>query len=151
MPELLLNGGHTMLFDDVDREIALRYRWQVGPPGYAHRIGQTAGKRVHISFHRLITNAPLGMQVDHINGNRLDNRRSNLRIVTAYENAQNLHGARADSRTGLRGVERRRNGRFHARIWVDGRTVSLGSFATSDEAAVAARAGRLRFFKGALS
>lgn len=56
------------------------------------------GKEKKILLHRIILNAPPGLQVDHINHNALDNRQSNLRIVTNSENAQNKIGANRSNR-----------------------------------------------------
>ena len=67
-------------------------------------------------LHRVILNAPKGKYVDHINGNRLDNRRSNLRIVSAIGNGQNRPSA-ARSNSGYRGVcwiERRKQWEAYA-------------------------------------
>lgn len=74
-------------------------------------------------------------QIDHINGNRLDNRISNLRLSTATQNQANAR-KRADSTTGLKGVAFRPGRRlpFIARIKVRGEQVWLGSYATAEEA-----------------
>lgn len=76
---------------------------------------------------------PLG-DIDHINGNRTDNRIANLRDVTRSVNQQNLKGARRDNTTGHLGVKRARNGRFEARINLHGRYVHIGTFPTAAEA-----------------
>lgn len=62
-----------------------------------------------IRLHRLITNAPKGLVVDHINGNTLDNRRENLRVCTQKENTQNRKDTlefepTARNKTGVRGL-----------------------------------------------
>lgn len=59
--------------------------------------------RKTIYLHRLITDAPNGMDVDHINGDTLDNLDSNLRVVTHLANMNNI-GARSNSKSGIRGV-----------------------------------------------
>lgn len=74
--------------------------------------------------------------IDHINGNRTDNRFKNLRDVTCAENAQNKKSAHRDSKTGLLGVTPC-NGRFRATIFSKGKHVSLGVHDTPDLAQAA--------------
>jgi len=150
MPEVILNGGHVMLVDEADLPLAQAYRWQ-SRNGYAVRIATQSGKRQCLAFHRVIMDAPAGLEVDHINGSPLDNRRENLRLVTHRENMQNLRGARSDSTTGLRGVQRLPGGTFHVKVWVADKCVSLGAYPTPEEAASVARDARLRLFAGATS
>lgn len=93
-------------YDPEDAALLAPYgRWYIhmrGRWGYAcTNVG--GRKRRRIAMHRLITGAPPELVVDHINGDTLDNRRSNLRIVTLRENAQNT-AAHRDSKSGLRGV-----------------------------------------------
>lgn len=71
---------------------------------------------------------------DHINGNRADNRRANLRDVTRSVNLQNLRRARRDNRAGMLGVKKTRSGSFEARINLGGRYVHIGTFKTAAEA-----------------
>lgn len=61
--------------------------WHLSDTGYV--MGRYNKKRARL--HRLIMNCPEGMTVDHLNGDRLDNRKSNLRICTQSENAKNRH------------------------------------------------------------
>lgn len=76
---------------------------------------------------------------DHINGNKLDNRRSNLRIVDASGSSQNVSGR---GRSRFRGVYPQRSGRWQARVKFQGETHYLGTYATEEEAAVVAEAKR---------
>lgn len=104
------------------------------------------GKR-HLA-HRLIwehVNGPVpeGMVMDHINGNRADNRISNLRCATMAGNCQN-RGAGKNSKTGIKGVFPFRNG-WNAIIRANGRNVFLGTFPTKGLAAVAHAKAALRY------
>jgi hypothetical protein len=100
---------------------------------FGYRAISIDGKRT--SEHRVAWVLMTGMwpefDVDHINGQRSDNRWANLRAATRSQNMQNLKRAHVDSETGLLGVERKR-GRFAARICVDGRKKWLGVFDTAE-------------------
>lgn len=91
MKQLLLqNTGNFALLDDDDYQKAVSFgRWHESDTGYAVKRGKVHGKYSTIRLHRVITNPPKGLEVDHINGNRLDNRKSNLRIVSHAINAWN--------------------------------------------------------------
>lgn len=65
------------------------FRGRVGQYPYAVRKVRSAGRKVALALHREITGCPAGLVVDHINGDTLDNRRSNLRVVTKRENCLN--------------------------------------------------------------
>jgi hypothetical protein len=71
--------------------------------------------------------------VDHINGDRADNRWENLRAVTQRVNRQNMRAAHKDSRSGLLGVSPYR-GRFRAQLYAGGKNSMLGTFGTAQEA-----------------
>lgn len=131
--EVKVSHGQTMLVSECDLELARRYSWQVDR-GYA--------KSFLGYFHRIVMDEPPGMDVDHINHNRLDNRRENLRVATRSENMQNRTGANSNSKTGVRGVHQHRD-RFRARIALHGgRSFHVGYFATLDEAATAVASAR---------
>ena len=75
----------------VDDDIFERYgelRWYLSDTGYAVRRNNHKTERLH----RLVMNCPREMIIDHRNGDKLDNRRCNLRICTQEENAKNYHG-----------------------------------------------------------
>jgi len=76
--------------------------------------------------------------IDHINGNSLDNRLSNLRLVTTTENQWNVSEALSSSKSGSRGVYfHRQSGKWCASICTNGKHKHLGSFKTKDEASLA--------------
>jgi len=72
--------------------------------------------------------------IDHIDGNKLNNRIENLREVTSSQNRQNLRTANRDSKTGFLGVTKLPNGRFMAQIGFSGKTKYIGMFGTPESA-----------------
>lgn len=90
------------------------------------------------------------LDVDHINGNRLDNRWENLRVVSRQVNIQNQHWATPRNKTsGLLGVTwDKAKGKWYACIWVNGRTLSLGRHTTAEDAHVAYIEAKRRLHAG---
>jgi hypothetical protein len=97
-------------------------------------------------MHRLITGAPAGVEVDHRNGNGLDNRRSNLRLATTSQNQGNQRLSRANT-SGFKGVHwDKHRAKWKASIAGDNNDKHLGHFTDPSEAAHAYdSAARLRF------
>ena len=138
-----LGHGVFAIVDAADYEWLSQYKWSLYGPGYAarHAHGTT------IYMHREIMQAPPGMDVDHINGSRSDNRRSNLRVCTRPQNLRNA-GKRPGCLSQYKGVavDRRYNNRCFARIWFEGRTIALGYFNDEVEAALAYDRAALKLF-----
>lgn len=88
----ITNGVVKIDSEDLDK--VSKFKWHVSSTGYAVWRGVIDGKKRTIRMHRLITDCPRGLVVDHINHDRLDNRRSNIRICTVKDNMRNLrdHG-----------------------------------------------------------
>ena len=98
---------------------------------YSNGYAQTSFQKKHIFLHHMVIGFPLrNLKVDHINGNTLDNRKENLRIVTSRENQQNTKKARKNGYFGCSLT----NGRWQARIKINGRSKSLGYFTDKKEA-----------------
>lgn len=85
------NSGHELVIDASNLPLYKSRKWHVGDTGYLIWRGRIDGKmpKKTIRFHRLVIGAKDGEIVDHINRNRLDNRRSNLRIVSHRDNCAN--------------------------------------------------------------
>lgn len=104
-----VSRGFFSLVDPEDFEFVMRLRWRLhgtrerGIARYARATLFKDGKRIGILMHRLLLNPPAELQVDHINGDGLDNRRENLRICTASQNCANKRSP-ALGRSGYRGV-----------------------------------------------
>jgi hypothetical protein len=129
-----LGQGRAVMVDAADFEWLNKHKWRGagGPTGYA--IANIGGRQM--AMHRLIMNPPEGSVVDHINGNRHDNRRSNLRVCTLSENCRNSRKSCGTSR--FKGVSWSRTaGKWQARIWYHGKSTYLGYFDDEIEAAMA--------------
>ena len=98
MKEITLSSGAIVLIDEEDYHIVSKYKWyeikavRKGKYYTSYAIGKdgTTNKRKTITMHRLIMGFPEDLFIDHINHNGLDNRKENLRVVTASENQKNL-------------------------------------------------------------
>jgi hypothetical protein len=119
-------GDKVALVDAEDAPLVSQYRWRLNV-GYAYVYGLG-------SMQRLLMKPPKGKTVDHIDGDRLNNQRYNLRICTHAENMRNRNSATGASR--FKGVWLCK-GSWRARIGVDGRYIGLGSFASERKAAKA--------------
>lgn len=142
-------AGKVALVDDEDFTEMSKYKWHVHTRGYACWIIKINGKNAHFYMHRLLIHIPNGMVADHINGNKLDNRKANLRFVTRQQNMTNRQNRQhPNGGTWPRGVEFRPGLRApkpwaaSAMFW--GRHIRAGHFATMEEAVVAAAALRLK-------
>lgn len=123
------------LIDDEDAHLAQR-PWFLHSAGYVcANVTVARGKRRQVLLHREVMGLEVGdpLQVDHKDGNKLDNRRSNLRVGTAGENMQNRHVVL--SATGYRGVSLHKSGLYMAHIRIDGKQVRTAYRKTAEEAA----------------
>lgn len=155
VPLYAVNGsikGYTLI-DAADAEWAVQWRWSLWPDGYAfrcRRVEETDGGKARyvVTFlHRELMGLVRGddLEVDHINRDRLDNRRSNLRVVTKQGNRQNMPSHNGSS-SRFRGVHwAALQQKWRARIRVNGKNMHLGLFDNEDEAGAAARAARLQY------
>jgi len=129
-----LGGGLYAYVDAADYEWLNRWHRRVRD-GYAARREQRNGKSRTIFMHRQIMQTPRGKIADHINGNRLDNTRANLRNITQGQNAHN-NGKPSGTTFIYKGVSyHRKNHRWLATINFAGKTLYLGLFDTEVEAA----------------
>jgi hypothetical protein len=134
MKVIPLTKGGVAVVDDGDFEWLSRNSWYLSQNGYAMRSSAKDGVRFCLPMHRAITDAPSGMHVDHINGDKLDNRRENLRVCTPAQNQGNrvAHAGRR-----FKGViyQQKIAPKVRAEIRRDGRARHLGCFSTEEEAA----------------
>jgi hypothetical protein len=126
------------IVDAADYDWLVQWKWHLASAGYAVRqSSRTAGRQHPIPMHRVLLSLPREdkRQGDHVNGNRLDNRRENLRVVERAENAQNRRSQRGSS-SGHRGVAWNvRRQKWYAYARLNGVLHHLGVFDDEDEAA----------------
>lgn len=139
MKVLQLTQGKVAIVDDED---ATGVKWYFEKStGYAARKPNMGLKKQYLQ--RFVLERKLGRPMvkgeyaDHVNGNRLDNRRINLRVATMSENLVN-RAVDKRSTSGVRGVSQdRRNGNWVAYYAVNGKKIHIGSFKTFEEATAA--------------
>lgn len=136
--------------DKEDFEKVMQYKW------YCHQYENlkqycqgTLEKGVKQRLHHFILNLKHkelnGKVIDHINGDSLDNRKSNLRIITQQENMQNRHSI--DGMIGIRMYSLKSGKiRYSARITHNYQTISLGTFNSLEEAQEARRKGEKKYW-----
>lgn len=154
MVEITCSAGHIAFVDDEDADLAaLRWTSVVGSPTRVYpcrqqRIGpRSENKRRFIYMHRAIADR-MGLEghdIDHIDGNTLNNRRSNLRGVSRSENLRNLGGAYKNSKSGALGVNKAGQ-TWMARIRVGDTRLYLGRFKTQEEAVIARLEGEKKYW-----
>jgi hypothetical protein len=137
-----LSQNKVAIIDDDDFEKVSKYNWYAKKEPhtfYAHSDIGAKENRVRLRMHRLITNAPDGMDVDHINHNGLDNRKSNLRICTRSQNICNTKKRLTKKSTSkYKGVHWHTGGnKWQARLFYQKKQMSLGLFESEIEAAKA--------------
>jgi hypothetical protein len=135
-------AAHAII-DAADAQLA-RHKWHLRDGRYAVRSYQIARVKHNVYLHRAVLGLVPGdgLEGDHIDRNKLDCRRSNLRIVTHAQNQQNL-SPRSNGSSRYRGVSwDRRSGRWYAYGHANGKMVNLGLFADELEAAEVASAHR---------
>lgn len=108
MKKIKLTKGKFALVDDEDYGKLSKYKWHANHDNkgkfYADRSTFKGIKgEFERKMHRLIMDCPKGKEIDHIDGNGLNNQKSNLRVCTHAQNMKNMI-AHKDSRSGLRGV-----------------------------------------------
>lgn len=128
------DADSRLLYDKEDEAIVAAHHWFVSTKRNCSYMicSLTSNARQHnIYLHNEIMKPPKGFEVDHINGNGLDNRRINLRIVTHAENCVNHRGL--PGKSGYRGV-RASGKKWVARMRRFGKYIHLGTFETPEQA-----------------
>lgn len=141
MPYLKLHGkkgkGKVALISECDVEDCKHFLWAIDN-GYAYTT--IYGRKVYLQD--FIMRPPKGFMVDHINHDTLNCTRENLRVCTKVQNGYNSN--RKDRK--YKGVTALPNGKFKARITIDGKTINLGVFVFDMDAAIAYDKAAIEYF-----
>lgn len=135
--------GEAIRVDDEDYQALSSHPWHIHTEGYAKTYRKQNGKTISIYMHRLLMSPPKGLVVDHINGDKTDNRKSNLRICKIADNIQRSPSS-YKSKSGIKGV-RYDSGKWVSVVKVNGKPIYLGRFSDLDEAAAVYKEASLRY------
>jgi len=141
--ELPLSNGQTTLIDDCDYERLSQYKWMLNTSGYVYREYRENGKRKRIRMHKDILGEQDGKVIDHINLDKLDNRRDNLRFCTAEQNNQNVKPRGGSSP--YKGVYQG-NGKWRTDIKKNRSTWHLGTYEQEIDASAAYNLGAIEIY-----
>ena len=136
MKEMLLSKGELCLVSDEDYDWICHLKWYRGTCGYAvvYIYCPKTKKQHGLFMHRVILRLKSNESCDHINGNRLDNRRENLRIATQAENVRNA-SAQKGSTSKFKGVYwNKRRKKWHSQVRIGSTRFHLGFYKEEEEA-----------------
>jgi len=138
VPKIYLeNSDEYALVDQKDVDLLEYFQWYKTSHGYA-----ATNHGGCLLMHRFIMNEPEGYEIDHKNGNRLDNRRKNIRKCTTQQNLRNQSVSKGKK---YKGVFPSRN-KWKAIIVVSGKHINLGSFIKDKDAAKAYNKAAKKYF-----
>lgn len=143
--------GKKMLVDDEDYPLLSQYRWWLkwngrGPNMYPATY--VRGHKNKVVVHRMLMSPPDGYEIDHIDGNELNNQRSNLRIVSRSQNNLNQHRKRTYRRMTSRYIGvcwGARERKWRATITIGGKQKYLGTYHNEFDAVNARALARERY------
>jgi len=124
-----LTKGYETIVDDEDYQYLSGFKWRINGR-YAVK-----GKKGY-RMHRILMDDPVGMCVDHINRNTMDNRKCNLRVCSKAENSRNCK-LRKDGKSKYRGVSLYRDKKWRVQIKYNGKVIHIGYFDKESDAAKA--------------
>lgn len=142
MKEIILTQGQIALVDDEDYEWLMQWKWHIiRGRRKIYAVRKTKDKK-SIFMHRAVferhgIEIPEGMEIDHRNGDGLDNEKNNLRVASRQQNQMNKNGNK-NSSSKYKGVSwNTRNKRWHSSIKIKGEKTYLGCLKDEKEAALA--------------
>lgn len=151
--EVILKNNNILKIDDQDADLLQGNSWQYSKSSskfYVRRGIKIKGKRIGQYLHRMIIEKIINRKllkhehIDHIDGDSLNNKRDNLRIVSIQENNKNRQKIKMKS-SKYKGVVKRGN-KFSAQIDVDKNRIHLGYFEREKDAAEAYNTAAIKYF-----
>ena len=154
MKEILLTQGKIAVIDDEDYIKVNKYKWRYQPTsskgkGYAARESwdrETKKRKTQYMHHFIFGQIT---ELDHMDGDGLNNQKNNLRVASHSENLIN-RGAQKNNKSGYKGVSfisiGKRKKRWRAVIGVKGRYIGIGNYKTKEEAALAYNEAAINYF-----
>ena len=150
MKKIPLTQGLFALVDDGDFEYLSQWKWLARKEKntyYAQRGVRKNGKLTVVHMHRLILRAEDGFDVDHRNGNGLDNQKFNLRKATRSQNKMNLQNLNSNNTSGVTGVSWFKiTQKWRAQITLNKKAKTIGYFDDKADAIKARRDAEKKYF-----
>lgn len=148
--QIQLTRGYFSIVDAADYDWLTQWKWHAndskGRLVYAERNGGVTDRERKIIMHRVITNAPKGMEVDHRDGDGLNNRRSNLRLCTHSENMKNKSKV-CNTSSQYKGVYWSRHAnKWKATITLNKTAIHLGYYDKEHDACLAYNLAAVQYF-----
>jgi len=147
-----LGNGHKAIVDIEDLPGLSKLRWFAGKRGNTYYAAtsennETLGKKIYM-HHKVMGRSPAGMEIDHINGNGLDNRKENLRFCTHQQNLQARRKKNPNASSQYKGVHWSKDKKRWRTIIrrIDGKREHLGYFNSELDAAKAYDKAALEMF-----
>lgn len=145
-----IKASRACFVDDEDYEMLKNRKWSENGNGYprngfTNRILNPNKQQIFVMMHRVIMWSPDGMVIDHIDGNKLNNQKKNLRVCSPTDNKRNRGMSRRNT-SGYKGVYwQRANKKWYAAINTDERFLNVGSFENKEDAARAYNAAASKY------
>ena len=146
------HGLKEVYIDTEDKEKVSKYHWNVSkrtrPENTFNVVTPKNDELDSTLLYRYIMNAPKDMNIDHRDGNELNNRKSNLRICTQADNNKNL-GMKKTNKSGYKGViwyHYHNTNKWHSYIKLNKKIISLGYYEKLEDAVNARNKGEIKYF-----